>query len=374
MNKYRMLELSVEITHDCVDFCNFCSSDARCVNRHSTNSEQPQRILSLETIKNLLVEGKQCGAKDFSLSGGEPFCHPDIWQIMDYAQSLDYNLLFYTSGSMLNNEKEIIPITDEAIRRLQSYKSLTMIFDTQGVDEKRVDDLMGADGAFENITTSIKKCVAAKLRTESHFVPMRPNIKYLFETVDFLEDLGVSKVSYLRFVPQGRGRDKTMWELTKRQFEDLQYILIRLDEEKRRIKIRAGHPIDMRFLVDPKYPIRKCRGGMSAPLIQPTESGAPLMVMCPGWKDLKEYAAGSVGNPHSLTELWNNSDTYKIFRWFIYEEGYKEVVGACKDCPWLYQCRAGCLAARLIHNVPKGVDLKDAIKMSPDPLCFWDGI
>ena len=203
---------------------------------------------------------------------------------------------------------------------------------------------------------------------------MRPNIKYLFETVDFLEDLGVSKVSFLRFVPQGRGRDKTRWELTKQQFKDLQYMLIKLDEEQRKINIRAGHPVDMRFLVDSKYPIRKCRGGANSPLIQWTEGDIPLMVMCPAYKDLKEYAAGNIDSSHSLMDLWNNSEAYKIFRWFIYEEGYKEVVGACKDCPWLYQCRAGCTAARLIHNVPKGVQLIDAIKMSPDPMCFWEGI
>jgi len=381
MKKYRMGEISIEITHDCGLNCRFCSSNARCISNNPTNNnnndQQLPRTLSFSTIKKLLIEGRECGATDFSLSGGEPFVHPELWQIMDFAKSLGYRLLFYTSGSMVNNNHEIIPITDDTIKKLREYnRNLVIIFDTQGCEEKEVDKLMGIDGAFENLTTSIKKCVDAGIRVESHFVPMRPNFKYLLETVDFLEDLGVSKVSFLRFVPQGRGAERNRWELTKQQFKDLQYILIKLEEEqeRRKIKIRAGHPIDMRFLIDPRYPIRRCRGGMSAPLIQPLESGDPLMVMCPGWKDLKEYAAGVVYKPNTLAQLWNDSETYRIFRWFIHGEGYKEVVGACRECPWLYRCRCGCLAARLLHNAPKNLPLREAIKLSPDPLCFWEGI
>lgn len=372
---YKMGELSIEITHQCSLECQFCSSSAQCVSSTCKSNMQPERTISFETIKKLLVEGKECGAKDFSLSGGEPFLHPNIWEIMEYADTLDYNLLFYTSGSMINDDKEIIPITDDAIRRFQRFRNLKVIFDTQGCDEKLVDKLMGVDGAFENIVTSIQKCNAAKLVTESHFVPMRPNVKYVFETLDFLEDIGINKVSFLRWVPQGRSADeKTRWELSKQQFIDLQHMLIRLDNEQSKINIRVGHPADMMFLIDQKYPVRKCRGGANAPLLQCTESGIPLLVMCPAFKDLKEYAAGSVDSSHTLTDLWNNSDAYKIFRWFINQDGYKDIVGACKDCPWLFQCRGGCTAARLMHNVPKGTPLEDAMKMSPDPMCFWEGI
>lgn len=366
-------ELSIEVTHNCSLDCRFCSSNAKCISKRC-NDDQTERTLSFETIRNLLVEGKKIGATDFSISGGEPFLHPDIWNILNEAQYLGYRILFYTSGSVLNVEGEIIPIQSHEIKYLKQYRNLVMIFDTQGVDEKKVDDLMGIDGAFENLTTSIKKCVEAKLEVQSHFIPMRPNIKYLLETVDFLDDLGVSLTSFLRFVPQGRGKEKTRWELTKSEFRDLQHMLISLDNNEHKIKIRAGHPVDFKFLVDSRYPVRRCRGGLSSPLIQCTESGIPLIVMCPAYKDLTHYAAGDISNDHSLSELWYNSEVYKIFRWFINEGGYKEVVGACKDCPWLYQCRAGCTAARLIHNVPKGVELKEAIKMSPDPLCFWEGI
>jgi len=374
---YEMGELSIEITHDCSLQCQFCSSNARCINNKSNNhDEQLPRTLSLQTIKNLLVEGRQCGAQDFSLSGGEPFVHPNLWEIMDYAQSLGYRLLLYTSGSMLNNDKEIIPITDEAIKKLLSYKNLVIIYDTQGCDEKKVDDLMGVKGSFENIIVSIKKCVVAKINIESHFVPLRPNIKYVFETLDFLEDLGVKKTSFLRWVGQGRSAvEPSRWELTKKEFWDFQWSLLRIKHDyngknnNKKLGIRIGHPLQWGFLLDPKEPIIRCRGGHSSPLIMPDEDGNSLVSMCPGWKDLKEYIGGVVGKDGSLSEIWNNSETYKIFRHFIHGKGYKDIKGKCKDCIWLSQCRGGCYCQRLLHNVPSDIPLEDSLKIGADPMC-----
>ena len=379
MNNYRMLELSIEITHDCSISCNFCSSNARCVNRHSTNSEQPQRMLSFETIKNLLVEGKQCGARVFSLSGGEPLIYPNLWEVMDYAQSLNYKFLLYTSGSELNKDNEIIPMTHETVKRLLTYKNLEVIADVQNCEEKKVDKIMGVDGAFENAKTTISRCIEAGINVSTHFVPMSINTKDIVDTVDFLEGMGVSKVSMLRWVKQGRSMETPeKFELSKKEFMELQYTLLKLKEEEKDggINIRIGIPLDFTFLISDKREPVVCRGGVRDPICIPNDDGISSSIhVCPSWKKLDRFKAGLFTKKGDLIEAWDNSKTFRIFRDFIYNGGYKLIKSdMCSTCTHFHQCRGGCVSQRLIYNSRPEQLLEDAILEGSDPMCFYDKI
>ena len=377
MNKYRMGELSVEITHDCPVMCCECSSNARCINNKSTNKDkQTQRILSLETIKDLLVEGKQCGAHVFSLSGGEPLIYPNLWEVMDYAQSLNYKFLLYTSGSELNKDNEIIPMSQKTVKRLLTYKNLEVIADMQNCEEKKVDNIMGVDGAFENIKTTIGRCIEAGINVSTHFVPMAINYKDIVDTVGFLDDLGVSKVSMLRWVKQGRSMETPeKFELSKKEFMELQYTLLKLKEEEKDggIKIRIGIPLDFTFLISDKREPVVCRGGARDPICVPNEEGVPLIASCPAWKKLDRFRAGLFTKKGDLIEAWDNSKTFSVFRDFIYNGGYKLIKSdMCQSCKFFDQCRGGCVAARLIENSKPEQPLEEAILMGADPCCFYD--
>ena len=71
----------------------------------------------------------------------------------------------------------------------------------------------------------------------------------------------------------------------------------------------------------------------------------------------------SFGNirEHSLNYFWNESPAIHELRSFLGGE-YRNIVGKCKTCDVLDDCKAGCIAQRLIQyrNLFKG----------PDPLCY----
>lgn len=356
-----MEELSIEITYDCPHNCQMCSSSA-------CHPSRLQNELKTTEILELLYHTKKSSLspKNFSLSGGEPLQRHDVFTLMNYAHNLGYKNLLYTTGQTRDvNGLRLIDSYDVAeLKRL----NVKMIFDLQSPDEKTCDKIMGTDGYFENIINTITMCKEAGLEVETHFIPMTINFKHFFDYLELAKELDIDKVSYLRFVRQGRGKDNPHLELNKTQFKELQFMFIRAEEELEPNNImRLGHPIDKRFLTDPHYPIRACRGGTDAPLIHPEGS----VVVCPAWKELKRFAAGNI-REQSLEDIMKMNLYYQIFYNFIHMGGYKEIVGKCQECPYLRMCRGGCVAQRLIHNVGKAnIPLEEAIKIGADPMCFW---
>ena len=61
------------------------------------------------------------GIEELSLSGGEPFLHPDIMKMVAYSKSLGIRTVIFTSGVSNNglSEEEKINITNEMNKRLQ---------------------------------------------------------------------------------------------------------------------------------------------------------------------------------------------------------------------------------------------------------------
>lgn len=367
-------EVSIELSHDCSLECSFCSSSAK----HPSPIECE---LSTEKIYDLMKRGKEIGAKYLSLSGGEPMIHQDIMDIMEKGVSMGFKILLYTCGNVLDEGGDIRPFTEEEVKEIATLFGKDawgskVIFDLQGYNSIDVDSLMMKDGAFDNICETIKLFNKYKhgYHIEGHFVPMKKNWHNIIPTMDFLESIGVETLSFLRSVPQGRCDESML--LNKGEFIELQKIFEKLIQDceigRREMEIRLGHPVDFRFLLYPWRPITACRGGFSAPLIQPDGN----VTMCPGWKDLQEFVAGNV-NDKTFDDIWENSSFYQEFRWFI-TDGWGEMNNECSNCPWVSECKGGCLAQRIYElkntiplKVYKDMSFKDILINAPkDPLCF----
>ena len=360
-------EVSIEITHACPNKCIMCSSNA-------CNPSPIKNELTTLRIKEIIRDSYIMNVKDISLSGGEPFLHPDILIIYKNIAMYYMRPVIYTAGVTIENEV-LIPITEtrtfSLIKETFRETGAKMIFDVQGHTAQLHNKIMAED-IFDLEMEAIKECVRLWIPTETHVVPQKENYYYLEEILSYsLQELGVDKVSLLRLVGQGRAVENDCY-ITKQQFGDLQHMFCLWDTQKEFNKdgkrIRYGHPIDWRALVNPeKYTKPTCRGGVDAPLIQPDG----FVDVCPAWKDLKIYNAGNV-RTKSLTDIWRYSDNYNIFRNFVHKEGWK-VIDECKDCKHFETCRGGCVAQRLLEVVKTDcLPLDKAIEIDRDPLCFID--
>jgi radical SAM protein with 4Fe4S-binding SPASM domain len=352
-------ELSLEISYDCPHNCIMCSSSA-------CHPSPLKNELSTPEINNLLLTSRKSSLnpKNFSISGGEPLQHPDIWKIMANARDLNYKILLYTTGMTIQEDGIHNMLPSEA-QRLKDLNA-KVIFDLQSPDEKTCDKIMGTKGYFENVIANIKLCKSVGLEIESHWVPMTINFHQFFDYIEMMNELEVDKFSVLRFVRQGRSNENRHLEISKKQFKELQFMFLRAEEEKVS-NMRLGHPVDRRFQISPKYKVPVCRGATDAPLLHPTGE----VVMCPSWKNLTAFSPGNV-REKSLESIMNESKYYKIFYDFIHKEGWKNLVGKCQECNFLSRCRGGCPSQRLIHHVGKAnIPLEEAIKIGADPMCFY---
>lgn len=225
-------EISIEILQRCPNRCIYCSS-------HS--NPQATHIIPFEIIKNVIDDAKSLGCKTVCLSGGEPFLHPHILNIISYIAKLQLTCYVYTSGIYMKDEV-YSSLPNEYIEAIRGMVD-KVIFNVEADSSTLYDKIMGTDvGGFDMMKKSINDCVSSGLVVETHVVPMQVNFKHLKSIFEMCYQLGVSTVSILRLVLQGRALEnlslvkltgEDSWEVTK---------LIKALNESYKGKVRIGLP------------------------------------------------------------------------------------------------------------------------------------
>lgn len=225
-------EISIEILQRCPNRCIYCSS-------HS--NPQATHLIPFEIIKNIIDDAKSLGCKTVCLSGGEPFLHPQILDIISYIAKQQLTCYVYTSGIYMKDEV-YSSLPNEYIEAIKGMVD-KVIFNVEADSSALYDQIMGTDvGGFDMMKKSISDCVSSGLVVETHVVPMQVNFKHLKSIFEMCYQLGVSKVSILRLVLQGRALENL--SLVKLTGEDSREVtkLIKALNEAYKGKVRIGLP------------------------------------------------------------------------------------------------------------------------------------
>ena len=225
-------EISIEILQRCPNRCIYCSS-------HS--NPQATHIIPFEIIKNVIDDAKSLGCKTVCLSGGEPFLHPHILNIISYIAKLQLTCYVYTSGIYMKDEV-YYSLPNEYIEAIRGMVD-KVIFNVEADSSTLYDKIMGTDvGGFDMMKKSINDCVSSGLVVETHVVPMQVNFKHLKSIFEMCYQLGVSKVSILRLVLQGRALvNLSLVKLTGEGSREVTK-LIKALKEAYKGKVRIGLP------------------------------------------------------------------------------------------------------------------------------------
>ena len=225
-------EISIEILQRCPNRCIYCSS-------HS--NPQATHIIPFEIIKNVIDDAKSLGCKTVCLSGGEPFLHPQILDIISYIAKQQLTCYVYTSGIYMKDEV-YSSLPNEYIEAIRGMVD-KVIFNVEADSSTLYDQIMGTDvGGFDMMKKSINDCVSSGLVVETHVVPMQVNFKHLKSIFEMCYQLGVSKVSILRLVLQGRALvNLSLVKLTGKDSREVTK-LIKALKEAYKGKVRIGLP------------------------------------------------------------------------------------------------------------------------------------
>lgn len=187
-------EVSIEIIRRCPNNCVHCSSES---GKHCIEG------LPLEKFKEVVTDAARLGAETICLSGGEPFLHENIVEMVKFIHSKGLACFIYTSGIILNSLDRADSLPKETLSAI-SGEVTKIIFNIEAGSEDTYDRIMGTKHCFYVMQESVRRTVSLSILTEAHFVPMKLNINEINDVLALCSSLGISKVSFLRLVPHGR--------------------------------------------------------------------------------------------------------------------------------------------------------------------------
>ncbi len=225
-------EISIEIIRKCPNKCIHCSS---------FSSELCSEIIPLDVFKKTIFGAKQLGLQTVCFSGGEPFLHPQIVDMILFVHELGINSYIYSSGIFMK-EGMRGPIPERILDNIAG-KVTKIIFNIEASEENTYDFFMGTHGCFAFLGESIKRTVKAGIIAEGHFVPNKINKDQIEHTLEYCAQLGVSKVSFLRLVMHGRAyENRESIALSKEELSEIKQRLKRVKDENS-FNIRIGVPL-----------------------------------------------------------------------------------------------------------------------------------
>lgn len=336
MASLQLNEIKLEVTQWCPLQCVHCSSGG---------GPGAHRVMAEEDCLRIVGEAADLGATQAVFSGGEPLGWPAINAAVECACNRALNTTVYTTGN--------VPEPAKRMRELAELGVHSCVFSVFGDSSDAHDGITTCPGSLARTVEAMEEAAAAGLRTEVHFVPLACNCARLERVVALAEGTGAGRVSVLRLVPQGRGRELCHQLLSREQNLELRRAIAELSRQGH--DVRVGSPYNFLMLCDRPM----CNSGMDRLTVAPDLRIYP----CDAFKNvLAEHVVGIdpwcslVGR--SLAACWADS---------LYLQAVRQCVRApqtepCASCETLSRCGSGCLAQKYLAN--------GDLAGRPDPMCL----
>lgn len=229
-----MKHVSIEIIQKCPNNCMHCSS---------VSGMECKELLDVDLIKKVLDGLEQIKVDELSISGGEPFLHKDLIEIVKYAKDKGFKVNIYTSGIMLNEKDEPISLNKKLLDELSEIRVNKLIFNLQSLKQDTYNEIMGTEGNLNLLKESINYTKKSDIYTELHFVPMKLNYKEIKNVVKFVEEHNLNRVSFLGLIPHGRAKvNREKLYLDEETNLKVKKLLGELEGEK----VRVGIPLKLK--------------------------------------------------------------------------------------------------------------------------------
>ena len=314
-----LFEVTIEVLQRCPNQCIYCSS---------WSSPDKTEAMSFDTIRGIVDDAAELGAR------------LDIVDVIDYIKSKNLKIRLYTSGIYYEHGYKSIPL---ALLNAIKGKIDTLIFNYEAGNPDLYAKIMGTVPAnFSLLEDTLKKAIELGITVEAHLVPMKCNFLLIPQTLERIYALGVSKVSLLRFVPQGRSVENV--ETTALSSEEEAILREMLKELSLRYgeKLRLGKPYRYeRFST--------CWTGTIRLAVRYDGYVFPCGAFKDGMMTFKGFAPENIKDKN-LAEIYRDSEYVKAVRDEL-ERYYEGVV--CEPCFGQY-CR----------NNRSFIGLKDIVRNS----------
>jgi radical SAM protein with 4Fe4S-binding SPASM domain len=160
--------LDIEITRRC---------NLNCITCFVRHGKGRNKELTKLQIYDIIDDAREFYGESIHLTGGEPFVHPDIFDVIEYGRKSGYqNVIINTNGTLLNEDN---------IRRLREFGGfLHLTVSLDGFEE--LNDKVRGRGVFKRVTDSLRLCEKHKINFSIMSVVTRTLLDSLGSWIDYL--------------------------------------------------------------------------------------------------------------------------------------------------------------------------------------------
>lgn len=264
----------------------------------------------------------------FGISGGEPFLHKDIFNIIEYATSKFFSIEILTNGTLL---------TQDYIKKLKKYmrNSDWIHFSLDGINN--IYNKQRGANDYNKVLVNLKNLLKSKLNIRVHMTVTPINVNDIQNVYKLISDLGVKNFSITYVYPLRKGEKffKGDYEKTINLYKnEVRKILV--TNRNTDINIKYFLPIECKSLE-----AKKSKNNMSVNRIFNTDvlhwtidvDGDIYNFM--DYNKFSELKIGNIYKDNFDNILQNNKIVQNkiIYRNLQYD--------ACKNCSIFYSCGGG---------------------------------
>lgn len=294
--------------------------DSNC--RYCFNWERTGATLSLAEASAILAAVRSKSHQQVTITGGEPFLHPDVFRVVDHAYGLGFRINILTNG---------LHVIRETARRLAGKPRLRVRVSLDGATREVHDQLRGA-GTFDRAVEAIRLLVREGIHCGVGFTVYEENLDGIAPAVKLADELGCRSVRFSPVVRIMKGKQA-------RASHDLhERALMRIVETQ----LLAPPPAPAHVFDVPAEALttRRCEAGVNFIAVNPDKTLLPCPLLRADPSAFRKTFAG----PADLDEMaaWSAG---------FFDQLRPRLRGACASCEYAGCCCGGCPAEKLSFDM-----------------------
>jgi len=179
-----------EVTQACELVCQHCRACAQ-------PDAHPDELSTQESLRLIDQLSEFPEPPMLVLTGGDPLCRKDIFQLIEYATTTGLDTSITPSATPL--------VTKESINRLQKSGIHRLAVSIDGTNAETHDGFRGVVGSFARSLEILSDARKAGLPTQVNTTLVPENVGQINELAALLADLDITMWSVFFLVPVGRG-------------------------------------------------------------------------------------------------------------------------------------------------------------------------
>ncbi len=311
-------KVDLALTYGCNNECPHCYNEPDRYHMPSLPKEDWFRVIDIL---------HRVGVPHLILTGGEATLHPDLPDIIRYADGLGHIVGLNTNGRKIAHLPYMQTLAEAGLNHVQI---------TLGSCHPAIHDAMMGARSFHQTVQGIRNALASSVHVITNTTLMRANMGHVEAIIEFLHDLGIRTFAMNGMIYSGGGFANPN-AITE---EEMPPLLIRVRDK--------AEELGMRFLwytpteycrmspVELEIGAKRCNAGEYSMCIEPNGDVLP----CQSYY----VAAGNI-----LRDPWEkiwNGDLFLSFRDRELDPRGYGLPEKCWDCPDLPLCGGGCRIER----------------------------